>query len=345
MALTGNKRKAKKQATVPRAKRRAVTPEPSAPSEEPCPHSWKVVKVNDIAEDHDPMCRICLERFLDIEHAGETPICMLPFGHVFCGVCIESHRDQSLSCPIYRCSQLPQPETCSKCKAFVVAHPGQEHVVITIKPYEILGELKQEMKTLADDHPLFKLPSGDLKALNRFWADILKKCKNQHHDADDLAEMLDPFIVEAERVEAKKRYGEQCFEPLPATQAKYFQDRDPESQDYSSGQEPWLAAFLRQWAEAYVLECGTTEPAFKWGVLAPGQNDDNIMSMYWRVKRILGHRKDGEVWKYYVEWVGKRWPPEVMRAEDLVEQQALVSAYNEEHGIATLHNKIIELDE
>lgn len=194
------------------------------------------------------------------------------------------------------------------------------HVVATIKPRDILKSLNYELGLLANDHSLFKFPCRRLRELNRFWADILKKCFNQFHDVDDLAEMLDPFIVEAEREGAKRRFGKQCFRPVPVKlRSQYFEARDPRTQDYPVGKEPWISAFLRTWAAEYIEDFGTEEQPFKWGVLAPGQTDADVYCESWRVKRIIGHRQVGDQWKYRVEWAGKRWPSEEIMAEDLVE--------------------------
>jgi hypothetical protein len=332
------KRKVKNQATAPKVKRRAISRKVAVPLVEPCPHTWVVIKTKNLTKNDDKNCEICKEPLTYEEQQGER-IVRLPCRHVYCESGITKWRERSLYCPYCRDEQPLQIDNCDSCKAFLIAHPGDVHVVVTIKPKDILKCLKYELNMLANEHRLFKLPWGRLKALNKFLADILKKCKNQFHDADDLAEMLDPFIVEAERNGAKRIFGRQCFRPLPAKQVEHFEPRDPESQDYPEGREPWLAAFLRRWAAAYVFEFGTDEQAFKWGVLAPGQTDGDILDEYWRAKRIIGHRKVGNKWKYRVEWVGKRWPTEEVMAEDLVEQYALVNAYNKAHGLVPLSSK------
>jgi hypothetical protein len=299
-----------------------------------CPHTW--LPINQEINDESNICNICKEIYFSMEGGYEPPI-QLPCSHVFGKNCFEKLREDNLSCP-FRCVNLPlNLRDCSKCSEFETTRLKDNPLVIMIRPKEILGELKTALKELAEEDVLFKLSIKDMRALSRFWRSILAKSAYQYHDTTDLAETLDPFVVEAERSWAKKRYGKQCYKPVSKKRLnpeKFFPSRIDNIEDYPAKKEPWISAFLRQWASDYVMANGTVEQAFSWGVRPrhAAEPKDGIWPMYWRVKRIIQHRNiDGRV-EYRVQWVGKRWAPEWIGSQSLEEMTNLVQKYKRQNS-------------
>jgi hypothetical protein len=124
------------------------------------------------------------------------------------------------------------------------------------------SSIKDGLDQLAADSHLFKIPKGPKERLMIHVRGILTRYEWQFHSGIDVAELLDPFLLAVDRPKAKAHYGLKLSAPAPSPSR--FPPRTHDLDDYPIGEEPWIAAFFRQWALEYERENG--EAKHGWGV-------------------------------------------------------------------------------
>lgn len=93
------------------------------------------------------------------------------------------------------------------------------------------------------------------------------------------------------------------------------------------GEEPWVAAFFRQWALEYEEQNGEAKEG--WGVWAKKEEQD---SWEWPCKRIVAHKTNADaIVEYLVKWVGQRHFPSWLREDQL--DAAARRIYYDAHGV------------
>jgi hypothetical protein len=294
----------------------------------PCPHTMTIVRTSRQLVAEKKQCLICLEDYFSTltDHGKVTPVKMGCL-HVFCRDCIETHLSSSITCPLPWCeAHLPlQPETCELCAAWQRDHTAIGSLVVTIRAREMLGSIKDALKQLTLEDDFFELPRVAKDRLFAHVRNTLKRYKWQFHSGIDLAELLDPFLLAIDIEAVRKHYGPRLSAPAPNT--SHFPPREHDPNDYPPGEEPWIAAFFRQWAMDYERENGEVKEG--WGVWAKKTEQD---SWEWPYKRITAHKTDnvGEV-EYLVKWVGQRYFPSWVQKEQL--NSCAREAYDKAHGV------------
>ncbi|KAF2823538.1 hypothetical protein CC86DRAFT_69276 [Ophiobolus disseminans] len=322
-------RKRKIAATEPEKPSLTTKPKANAP---PCPHSMFAVRSSRQLAAEKKQCPICLEDYFSIpaDHERIIPVKMACL-HTFCRDCIETHLSSSITCPLPWCeAHLPlQPDDCELCASWQRDHSAVGSLVVTVRAAEMLSSIKDALKRLAFEDDVFDLPK---QAKDRIFAHVrttLKRCEWQFHSGVDLAELLDPFLLAVDVEAARKYYGSRLSAPAPNNSS--FSPRDHDPDDYPPGEEPWIAAFFRQWALEYEEQNGEVKEG--WGIWAKKEEQD---SWEWPYKRITAHKTnaDGQV-EYLVKWVGKRYFPSWVQEGQL--DDAARRVYDNEHDV--VHKK------
>jgi hypothetical protein len=202
-------------------------------------------------------CPICLEDYFSTPDE-DTKIMPIKMGctHIFCRECVETHLSSSITCPLPWCeAHLPlQPYTCELCAAWQQDHTAVGSLLVTVRFKEMLGSIKDTLKQLAHEDGFFELPKTAKNRLLAHVRDTLKVCEWQFHSGVDLAELLDPFLLAVDIKAVRMHYSPQLNDPAPS--ASHFPPRDHDPEDYPPNEEPWIAAFFRQWAMDYERENG-----------------------------------------------------------------------------------------
>jgi hypothetical protein len=189
----------------------------------------------------------------------------------------------------------------------------------------MFGTIKDALYRLALDDDFFELPRLARDRLYAHIRETLKRYEWQYHSGIDLAELLDPFLLAIDIEAAHEHYGPKLSAPAP--DAARFSPREHDSDDYAQGEEPWIAAFLRQWAVEYVQENGEAKQG--WGVWEKKTEQD---SWEWPYKRIIAHKTGAdEQVEYLVKWVGQRYFPSWVNKGEL--DTAARKIYDEAHGV------------
>ena len=273
-------------------------------------------------------CSICLEDYFDTPDGRERVLPVkLGCQHVFCRECIETHLSSNIRCPVPWCeAQLPlQPHHCELCAYWERSHA--DSLVLTVRAQEMASSIKDGLDQLAAESHFFKIPK---KAKERLMAHVrgtLARYEWQFHSGIDLAELLDPFLLAIDRTKARAHYGAKLSASAPDPTVFPTRGHDPD--DYPTGQEPWIAAFFRQWALDYEKENGEVKQG--WGVWTKPSESDGT-DWEWPYKRILAHKTEtnSEV-RYLVKWVGQRFPASWIRKEQLTGDAHM--AYDKAHGV------------
>jgi hypothetical protein len=246
---------------------------------------------------------------------------------MFCRECIETHLSSSITCPLPWCeAELPlHPEACKLCAAWQRDHAAIGSMVVTVRAAEMLGSIKDALKRFAHEDDFYELPDATIKRILFHVRTTLKRYEWQFHSGIDLAELLDPFLLAIDVEAARKHYGPLLSAPAP--NSAHFPPREHDPDDYAPGEEPWIAAFFRQWALDYVKENGEVKEG--WGDWAKNPVQD---TWEWPYKRIIAHKTnpDGRM-EYLVKWVGQRYFPSWVQAEQI--DAAARSIYDKAHGL------------
>lgn len=198
---------------------------------------------------------------------------------------------------------------------------------MTVRAREMLGSIKDALRQLAQDDDAYTLPKQAEKRLLAHVRTTLKRYEWQFHTGIDLAELLDPFLLAINIADARKHYGSELSAPkLEHTQ---FPPREHDPDDYPPDEEPWIAAFFRQWALEYEKENGEMKEG--WGVWSMKADDE--ASWEWPYKRIQAHKtgSDGHI-EYLVKWVGQRHLASWVKREQLVAEARDI--YDKAHGVS-----------
>jgi hypothetical protein len=274
-------------------------------------------------------CAVCFEEFFDIpeRHEPVLPVRMA-CGHIFCKSCIETHRSFEIKCPFPWCKlQLPlQPEDCELCAYWV--RNQADSLVLTVRANEMTESIREALEELAEEHDIFELSKSTKRSFLSHIRRTLTRFEWQYHQACDLAELLDPFLTTIDPDEARKFLDDRLSEPAP--DVSLFPPREHDPDDYPAGKEPWIAAFLRQWASEYVQQNGEVQEG--WGVWGRKLQRDGDWSWEWPYKHILGHRyeDDGTV-SYLVKWVGKRFEDSWVKREQMSDGAS--NDYDKRNGV------------
>lgn len=274
-------------------------------------------------------CPICLENFFTptAERGKVTPVKM-PCTHTFCRDCIERHLSSSIACPLPWCTAnlSVQPATCTLCAAWQRDHAATGSLVVTVRAKEMLGGIKDALAQLAHEDPFYALPKTAKSRLLAHVRTTLKRYEWQFHCGIDLAELLDPFLLAVNADAARDYYGTRLSSPAP--DPTHFPPRNHDLDDYPAGQEPWIAAFFRQWALDYEGENG--EVKHGWGVWEKKAEQDG---WEWPYKRIMAHKTGAEGHlEYLVKWVGQRYFASWVQAAQLDDEARRM--YDETHGVS-----------
>jgi hypothetical protein len=211
------------------------------------------------------------------------------------------------------------------CAAWQRDQAAIDSLIVTVRAKEMFGSIKDALQRLALDDDFFELPKLARDRLYTHVRDTLKRYEWQFHSGIDLAELLDPFLLAIDIEAAREHYGPQLSAPSP--NASRFSAREHDSDDYAPGEEPWIAAFFRQWALDYEQENGEAREG--WGVWEKKTEQD---SWEWPYKRITAHKTgaDGQV-EYLVKWVGQRYFPSWVQKGQL--DRAAHSIYDQAHSV------------
>jgi hypothetical protein len=190
----------------------------------------------------------------------------------------------------------------------------------------MVGSIKDAMCMLVEEDKFYNLPKQTHQRLFTHVRTTLKRYEWQFHSGVDLAELLDPFLLAVNAEDARKYYGPQLSAPAP--ESATFPPREHDPEDYRPGEEPWVAAFFRQWAQDYEKENGEVREG--WGVWAKKVDDESDWE--WPYKRILTHKTgtNGTV-EYLVKWVGQRYFASWVRKEGLNAEAREI--YDKAHGV------------
>ncbi|RYE60327.1 MAG: hypothetical protein EOO82_03335, partial [Oxalobacteraceae bacterium] len=202
-------------------------------------------------------CPICLEQYCSTpEDRQKVTAVKMGCLHMFCRECIETHLSSSIACPLPWCkADLPlRPDACKLCAAWQRDHAVAGSLVVTVRAVEMLGSIKDALKRLAQEDDFHKLPDAIMKRILAHVRATLKRYEWQFHTGIDLAELLDPFLPAIDVEATREYYGPKLSAPTP--RPAHFPSREHDPDDYPPGQEPWIAAFFRQWALEYEKENG-----------------------------------------------------------------------------------------
>ncbi|KAF2267348.1 hypothetical protein CC78DRAFT_566289 [Lojkania enalia] len=298
-----------------------------------CPHTWSSVAKIDLGGDpEDRACPVCLTEFFRKHEDGgyETPVKLL-CGHIIGKKCLSEWRRQSLTCPNCRDQRGFRPDECEQCEELVLEAAERKYQVIDIRPRDVLEDILVRLRSLADGEEYFALPESAMWTLRDYWSKTLRARRFQYLTAIELAETLDPFLIEAERTNAQDTLGREASKLTPEG---YFSPRNINWGDYPAGEEPWIAAFLRDWAAEYVGANGQERLGHVWGEYTTAISPENgYWNQLYRPKRIIGHHLHGNTLRYLVKWVGDRWGSEWVDWRDLREMTEMLDAYNARFGI------------
>lgn len=320
--------------TFPR-KRKAVVSEHAPPELPrlykktivPCPHIVTTVRSTRQLAAEKTQCPICFEDFLSTPAGREkvNPV-KLDCDHIFCKECLETHFSSSLTCPLRCQNNLPlQPHDCTLCATWQRDHAAANSLTVTLRADEMLPSIKNALEELALDDDFFRLTKKAKALLFRHIRNTLKRYEWQFHTGTDLAELLDPFLRQIDIDAARAHYGPKLS--APASDASRFPPREHDADDYPPGQEPWIAAFFRQWALGYEQDNGEIRAG--WSVWERTQDQD---SWDWPLKRIVAHttNADGQV-EYLLKWVGQRYNDTWEKKESV--DLATRETYGKAHGL------------
>ncbi len=190
--------------------------------------------------------------------------------------------------------------------------------MVTVRADEMMGSIKDALQQLEQEDDFYELPKRVKDRLFAHFRSTLKRYEWQFHSGVDLAELLDPFLLAVDKQAVLRYYGPELRASAP--NRSHFPPRDHDPDDYEAGQEPWIAAFLRQWALEYEQANGEVKEG--WGVANKFRGDDD-WSWEWPYKRIIGQRtsQDGSM-EFLVKWVGQRYNASWLKKEDLVDDKA-----------------------
>jgi hypothetical protein len=275
-------------------------------------------------------CTICLEDFFDTLDGRERVVPVkMGCQHTFCRECIETHLSSNIKCPLPWCEvQLPlQPDDCHLCAYWEKSHASC--LVMAVRP-EMASSIKDNLDQLAAESEEFQLSKEEKAKLMSHVRSTLKQYEWQYHSGVDLAELLDPFLLALNENAAREHYGAKLY--APASNPDIFSPRLNDPEDYPTGQEPWIAAFLRQWALQYEKENGEVRAG--WGIWEKKIEKDASFdweSWEFPYKRIIAHKTEAGQIKYLVKWVGNRYPASWLAADHLA--HGAHEIYDKEHGV------------
>ena len=230
-------------------------------------------------------------------------------------------------CPLPWCeTRIPlQPDACKLCESWQRDRSPADILVVEVRAGEMLGSIREALQQLEHEHTFYKLLMENKTLLFSHIQSTLKRYEWQFHPGLDLAELLDPFLLAIDPAAARKHYGPKLSTPTP--QQACFPPRDHDSEDYRPGEEPWLAAFFRQWALEYEKLNG--EVKHGWGNWEKKEDQE---SWEWPYKRIVAHKTTGEGHiEYLVKWVGRRYFPSWVKKEYLTPEAREV--YDKAHDV------------
>jgi hypothetical protein len=189
------------------------------------------------------------------------------------------------------------------------------------------NSIKDGLNQLAAESNFFRIPKIRKQRLMSHVRSVLTRYEWQYHSGIDLAELLDPFLLAVDQTKARAYYGARLGATVP--DPTVFPPRVHDPDDYPAGQEPWIAAFFRQWSLEYEKENGEVKQG--WGVWTKKSQCDST-AWEWPYKRILAHKTetDGKV-RYLVKWVGQRFPASWISREQLTEDAHMI--YDKTHGV------------
>ncbi|KAF2109217.1 hypothetical protein BDV96DRAFT_604949 [Lophiotrema nucula] len=291
-----------------------------------CPHSLAIVRTRRGSVEKE--CSICREPYGTTPAGGDIIVPVkLPCQHVFCQSCVEIHYCDKISCPLPYCTkEFPiQPETCSLCAYW--AKENGVPLLVTVRAAEMVTSIRKALKDLATETKLYSLSRPEMDRLMRHVKDTLTEHEWRYYSGNDLAEILDPFLLAVDQDAAYKYYGAKLVRPAPRGNAFPARTNDPD--DYPAGREPWVAAFFRQWALEYERDNGEV----KEGLGVPQKlHQRNPSGGNWPYKRILAHKTEanGTV-MYLVKWVGKRFLDEWVGKNQLCQEDRM--KYDIDHEV------------
>ncbi|KAF2476348.1 uncharacterized protein BDR25DRAFT_339389 [Lindgomyces ingoldianus] len=221
-----------------------------------------------------------------------------------CPICLEDYFDTPLGgSQVISVKLFPfHPDSCDLCAYWERAHID-EPLLLTVRAREMTRSIHDALIELAEDDDFFKLSKSAKSKLLNHVQQTLTKFEWQYHPAVDLAEFLDPFLLAVDTASAYAFYGLELKTPAP--DAARFPPREYDLGDCSSGQEPWIAGFFRQWALEYEQENGEAREG--WGEWAKKRERGSEWSWDWPYKRIVGHKVENGKVLYRIKWVGKRF--------------------------------------
>jgi hypothetical protein len=198
--------------------------------------------------------------------------------------------------------------------------------VVTVRAKEILGSIKDALRRLAQEDAAYALPKQAEQRLLAHVRTTLKRYEWQFHSGLDLAELLDPFLLAVNVEGTRHHYGPELS--APKLDRTHFPPREHDPEDYPPGEEPWIAAFFRQWALDYEKENGEMQEG--WGVWSMKADED--ASWDWPYKRIQAHKtgSDGQI-EYLVKWVGQRHLASWVEKDQLAAEACEI--YDRAHGL------------
>jgi hypothetical protein len=296
----------------------------------PCPHSMVIIRATRQLAAEKVQCPICMEEYLSTPN-GREKVMPVKIGcsHVFCRECIETHLSSTIKCPLPWCdAQIPlRPDLCELCAAWAREHTAAGSLVVTVRAREMLGSIKEDLRRLAREEDAYALPKKAERRLLAHVRTTLKRYEWQFHSGIDLAELLDPFLLAVNVTDARDHYGPELS--APKLEHTYFPPRENDPDDYPPGEEPWIAAFFRQWALNYEEDNGEMKEG--WGVWSMKADDD--ANWEWPYKRIQAHKtsNDGNI-EYLVKWVGQRHLASWVKKEQLVAEAR--DMYDKAHGVS-----------
>lgn len=303
------------------------TPLAAKRATKPCPHTAILLRSTRVFRTKQ--CDICQEKYFDTPEDGEEVIPVkLGCDHIFCRDCVESLRSCGMRCPWQWCAELaPQPDCCKLCAYWLKAQGSS--VVVTIHASEMTASIRNALAELSDDDDYYKLSKQSTYDFLDHLRKTLRRFEWQYHTGTDLAELLDPFLVALDMEDAREYYGPGLCKP--ALDPSVFPPRENDPDDYPTGQEPWIAAFIRRWALDYEKEHGKAKEGWgEWARKSPDQSPD---CWDWMFKRIMAHRTevDGTI-KYLVKWIGKRFGDSWITREQIGDE-AIWRKYDNAHGV------------
>ncbi|KAF2258361.1 hypothetical protein CC78DRAFT_537824 [Lojkania enalia] len=296
-----------------------------------CPHTMTLLRSTRSMATEQKQCPICFEEYFTTPTGGEQVIPVkMACKHVFCRSCIEGQRSLDIKCPHPWCESpyLIQPDCCDLCALWAKEH-DEINLLVTVRAREMTLSIATALKQLSIEDIFFKLSHSVKAKLFRHVKQTLTRFEWQYHSGIDLAELLDPFLLAVDIRATRAYFGPDLSCPAPSPDC--FPPRTHDPDDYPPGEEPWIAAFFRQWALDYESENGETKDG--WGVWSKKEENGPEWSWEWPYKRIIGHRTepDGTV-SYLVKWVGKRFANEWLKRDQLGHERVW-RKYDKAHGV------------